>query len=72
MSKLYDENGGSLEIDVEKTRENLLQFAPKVREDTDDELGKTYTLAVLQASNSIKSRQTREGIIKKLIVAKEK
>ena len=72
MSKLYDENGGSLEIDVEKTRENLLQFEPKVREDTDDELGKTYTLAVLQASNSIKSRQTREGIIKKLIVTKGK
>lgn len=68
MSKLYDEHGDSLEIDVEGTRENLLQFATKVGEDSEDELGKTYTLAVLQASNSIRSRQTREDIIKSLIV----
>jgi hypothetical protein len=70
MSKLYDENGGNLQIDIEGTRENLLQFAPKVREDTDDEQGKAYTLAVLQASNSIRSRQVRENILKTLIVVK--
>ena len=70
MSKLYDEHSDSLEIDIERTRENLLQFAPKVKEDTEDELGKAYTLAVLQASNSIKSRQTRESILKGLIVVK--
>lgn len=72
MSKLYDEHSDSLQIDIERTRENLLQFAPKVREDTDDEQGKVYTLAVLQASNSIKSRQTREDILKGLIVVKGK
>lgn len=72
MSKLYDEHGDSLEIDIERTRENLLQFAPKVRKDTDDELGEAYTLAVLQASNSIRSRQTREDILKSLIITKKK
>lgn len=68
MSKLYDEHDDNLEIEIERTRENLLQFTPKVREDTEDELGKSYTLAVIQASNSIRSRQTREDIIKSLIV----
>jgi hypothetical protein len=72
MSKLYDENGDSLEIDVERSRENLLQFAPKVREDTDDENAQVYSLAVLQASNSIRSRQIREDILKTLIVVKRK
>ncbi|MCJ7630781.1 hypothetical protein MUP77_00020 [Candidatus Bathyarchaeota archaeon] len=72
MSKLYDENGGSLEIDVERSRENLLQFAPKIREDTDDENAQAYSLAVLQASNSIRSRQIREDILKTLIVVKGK
>ena len=72
MSKLYDEHSDSLEIDIERTRENLLQFAPKVKEDTKDKLGKAYTLAVLQASNSIKSRETRENILKTLIVLKRK
>jgi len=68
MSKLYDEQGDALEIDVDRTRDNLLQFKDKVREDTDDEQGETYRLAVLQASNSIKSRQIREDILKTLIV----
>lgn len=68
MSKLYDERGNNLKIESERTRENLMQFATKVGEDTKDKLGKTYTLAVLQASNSIRSRQTREDIIKRLIV----
>ena len=72
MSKLYDEHGDSLKIDIERTRENLLQFAPKVRKGTDDELGEAYTLAVLQASNSIRSRQTREDILKSLIITKKK
>jgi len=72
MSKLYDEHSDSLRIDIERTRENLLQFVPKVREDTDDGQGKAYALAVLQASNSIKSRQTREDILKGLIVVKGK
>lgn len=72
MSKLYDEHGDSLEIDIERTRENLLQFAPKVRKDTDDELGEAYALAVLQASNSIRSRQTREDILKSLIILLQK
>jgi hypothetical protein len=34
MAKLYEERGGHLEIDTERTKENLLGFAPKVREDT--------------------------------------
>jgi len=72
MSKLYDEHDDSLEIDIERTRENLLQFAPKVRKDTDDELGEAYTLAVLQASNSIRSRHTREDVLKSLIITKKK
>ena len=72
MSKLYDEHSDSLEIEIERNRENLLQFAPKVKEGTEDKLGKAYTLAVLQASNSIKSRETREEILKGLIVVKGK
>jgi hypothetical protein len=68
MAKLYDESGDDLKIESKKTRENLIQFATKVGEDTRDKLGKTYTLAVLQASNSIRSRQIREDIIKGLIV----
>jgi hypothetical protein len=72
MSKLYDENGGSLEIDVERTRGNLLQFADKIRSDVDEKRVQDYALAVLQASNSIRSRQTREDILKGLIVVKGK
>lgn len=72
MSKLYDEHGDSLEIDIERTRENLLQFAPKVQRDTANKRGKAYALAVLQASNSIRSRQIRENILKTLIVLKRK
>ncbi len=72
MSKLYDENGGSLEIDVGRTRKKLLQFADKVQGDVDEKQVQDYALAVLQASNSIKSRQTRESILKKLIVVKGK
>jgi len=71
-SKLYDEHSGRLQIDVEGTRKNLLLFEPKVREDTKHKQGKAYALAVLQASNSIKSRQTREDILKGLIVVKGK
>ena len=68
MAKLYDENGGSLEIDIEETRQNLLQLAQNIREDIEDQQVQDYRLAVLQASNSIKSRQTREDILKGLIV----
>jgi hypothetical protein len=70
MSKLYDERENNFKIESDKTRENLIQFADQVGEDTKDKLGKTYTLAVLQASNSIRSRQIREDIIKGLIVVK--
>ncbi|TET68229.1 MAG: DUF262 domain-containing protein [Candidatus Aminicenantes bacterium] len=72
MSKLYDEHGDSLEIDIERTRENLLQFAPKVQRDAADERGKAYALAVLQASNSIRSRQIREDTLKGLIIVEGK
>ncbi len=72
MSKLYDENGGSLEIDIERTRRKLLQFADKIRDDVEEKRVQDYALAVLQASNSIKSRQNREDILKKLIVVKRK
>ena len=70
MSKLYDENGGSLEIDIERTRRKLLQFADKVRGDVEEKRVQDYALAVLQASNSIRSRQTREDILKRLIVVR--
>jgi Protein of unknown function DUF262. len=72
MAKLYDENGGSLEIDIEETRQNLLQFADKIREELSDEQAQVYAWAVRQASNSIKSRQTREDTLKRLIVVKVK
>ncbi len=72
MSELYDENGGSLEIAVERTRTKLLQFADRIRGDVDEQRVQAYALAVLQASNSIKSRQTRENILKGLIVVKRK
>ena len=72
MAKLYDENGGNLEIDIEETRENLLQLAQDIRADEEDQLVQDYKLAVLQASNSIKSRQIREDILKTLIVIKGK
>jgi hypothetical protein len=72
MSKLYDERGGKLDVDVEKTRRNLLKFVDKVSEDSESTQGKNYALAVLQASNSIRSRQVREDILKTLIVVKGK
>jgi len=70
MSKLYDDNGGSLEINIERTRENFLQFAEKIRVDLEDEQAQIYAWAVRQASNSIKSRQRREDALKVLIVVK--
>jgi hypothetical protein len=72
MAKLYEENGHRLEIDFEETRENLLQLAQDIRADEEDQLVQDYKLAVLQASNSIKSRQIREDILKTLIVMKGK
>jgi hypothetical protein len=72
MSKLYDENGSSLDIDIERTRENLLQFADKIREDLKDEQAQLYAWVVRQASNSFRSRQIREDTLKKLIVVKGK
>ncbi len=72
MSRLYDENCGSLEIDIVETGENLLRFAEELREDLEEEHVQDYKLAVLQASNSIKSRQTRENILKELIVVEGK
>jgi len=72
MSKLYDECDGGLDVDVERTRENLLQFADKIRDDLGDEQARVYAWAVRQASNSIKSRQTREDTLKRLIVVKGK
>jgi len=72
MSKLYDENGGSLEIDIERTREDLLQFADKIRDDLSDERAQLYAWVVRQASNSIRSRQIREDTLKGLIVVKRK
>ena len=50
MSKLYDENGGSLEVDIERTRRKLVQFADKVRGDVEEKRVQDYALAVLQAS----------------------
>ena len=70
MSKLYDENGGRLELDIERTRENLLQFAEKIQVDIEDDQAQLYSWAVRQASNSIKSRERRETTLKRLIVAK--
>jgi len=68
MSKLYDDYGGHLRIDNERTRENLLQFADKIRDDLEDEQVQIYAWAVRQASNSIRSRQRREDALKALIV----
>ncbi|GAF87591.1 unnamed protein product, partial [marine sediment metagenome] len=70
ISKLYDDNGGSLEINIERTRENFLQFAEKIRVDLEDEQAQIYAWAVRQASNSIRSRQRREDALKVLIVVK--
>jgi hypothetical protein len=70
MSKLYDDNGGSLEINVERTRENLLQFADRIRDDLGDMYAQEYAWVVRQASNSIRSRQIREDALKGLIVVK--
>lgn len=72
MSKLYDENDGRLELDIGKTRENLMDFAQKIREDVEEQQVQDYRLAVIQASNSIRSRQVRENILKTLIVVKGK
>jgi len=72
MAKLYDENDGKLELDIEKTRENLMEFAQKVKEDAEEKKVQDYKLAVLQASNSLASRQKRENILKKLIVFKRR
>ena len=72
MAKLYDENGSSLEIDIKQTRENLLQLAQDIREDIEEQLVQDYKLAVLQASNSIRSRQRREDALKALIIVKGK
>ncbi len=71
MGKLYDENRGDLEVDTKRTRENLLQLAERIS-DLDDKQTQDYAWAVRQASNSIKSRQTRENILKRLIVVKGK
>lgn len=68
MAKLYDENDSKLELDIEKTRENLTEFAQKVKEDAEEKEVQDYKLAVLQASNSLASRQKRENILKKLII----
>ena len=72
MAKLYDENDGKLELDVGKTRENLTDFAQKIKEDVVEQHVQDYKLAVLQASNSLRSRQMRENILKGLIVAERK
>jgi hypothetical protein len=72
MAKLYEENDGRLELDIEKTRENLVEFAQKIREDAEEEEVQDYKLAVLQASNSLASRQKRENILKRLIVLKRR
>ncbi|MBA7702393.1 hypothetical protein ES703_111160 [subsurface metagenome] len=72
MAKLYEENGHKLEINFEETRENLLVLAQDIRADAEEQLVQDYKLAVLQASNSIKSRQIREDILKTLIVIKGK
>ncbi len=72
MAKLYDENDSRLELDIGKTRENLMDFAQKIREDVEEQQVQDYRLAVIQASNSITSRQVRENILKTLIVVKGK
>ena len=72
MSKLYDDNGGHLKIDIEKTRENLLQFAGKIRDNLEDEQAQLYAWVVRQASNSIRSRQIREDTLKGLIIVEGK
>ena len=70
MAKVYDENDGRLELDIGETRENLMDFERKIREDVEEQQVQAYRLAVLQASNSIRSRQTREDILKRLIVVR--
>ena len=70
MSKLYDENGGNLQIDTDRTRENLVQLADRIRNELDDTEAQIYAWAVRQASNSIRSRQRREDALKVLIVVK--
>ena len=70
MSTLYDENSGSLDIDTERTRENLVQFMSRIREELEDEQAQLYAWAVRQASNSIRSRERRENILKTLIVVR--
>jgi hypothetical protein len=72
MAKLYDENDGRLELDIGKTRENLVEFAQKIKEDAEEKKVQDYKLAVIQASTSIRSRQVRENILKTLIVVKGK
>jgi hypothetical protein len=72
MAKLYDESDSGLELDVEKTRENLVEFAQKIREDAEERRVQDYKLAVLQASNSLASRQKREDILKRLIALKRR
>ena len=70
MVKLYDENDGRLELDNGKTRENLMDFEQKIKEDVEEQQVQDYKLAVIQASNSLRSRQKREDILKGLIVVK--
>ncbi len=72
MSKLYDERNSNLSIDIERTKNNLLQFAHRIQNEPDDEVAQTYAWAVRQASNSIRSRQRREDTLKRLIVVKRK
>lgn len=68
MAKLYEENDHKLKINFKETRENLLTLAQDIRADEEEPVVQGYKLAVLQASNSIKSRQIREEILKALIV----
>lgn len=72
MAKLYDENDGRLQLDIGKTRENLMDFEQKIREDVEEQQVQDYRLAVIQASNSIRSRQIREDILKGLIIVEGK
>ncbi len=71
-AKLYDENGGQLAIDVDRTRDNLACLARELQENSNEKQVQNYGLAVLQASNDLKSRQIREDILKGLIVIKQK
>jgi hypothetical protein len=70
LTTLYNENNNSLNIDIERTRENLLEFADKIKDDLDDTETQFYAWKVRQASNSIGSRQARQDMLKKLIVVK--